>query len=336
MRQESTNIFHEKKIYIPYLLYCFSLQIDDLIYYMSSEDIKAGSELLVWYASFYLPRVQEELRQLAGNTSLGQDHSLLGAPIVTRRLATKPSLVTSHSSDSALAVSPSLARISVGGGQVTFTHNSAWVGEAFHHIPPPSPNQFSLLTPTSNLHMGGKGDTRDALVIRQSQTASNLNEYLQSGFLNGRNGDHIVIRHRYDYSLSGRYEESKKSIQIIVDNNGVSEKNCVVSLTITATGEGQEPRWCRTERLGYDGVESSLNEDGETMIFSQHKKHKRKYVKAKDKPGTVLNCMKVFFCCQSFIYCSVLYFVIILSDDNLYFLSCIKMLKWRAESKEVM
>lgn len=277
---------------------------------MSSEDIEAGSELLVWYASFYLPRVQEELRQLAGNTSLGQDHSLLGASTVTRRLATKPSLVASHSSDSALSVSPSLARISVGGGQVTFTHNSAWVGEAFHHITPHSPNQFSLHTPMTGLHMGGKGDTRDALVIRQAQTASNPSEYLQSGFLHGRNEEQVVIRPGYEYSLSGRDEESKKSIQVIVDNNGVSEKNCVVSLTITATGEGQEPRWCRTERLGYDGVESSLNEEQGTMLLSQHKKHKRKYVKARDKPGTVLNCMKVFFCCQSFIYCSVLYFVI--------------------------
>lgn len=271
---------------------------------MSSEDIEAGSELLVWYASFYLPRVQEELRQLASNKSLGQDHSLLGAPSATRRLATKPSLVASHSSDSELTVSPSLARISVGGGQVTFTHNNAWTGEAVDHIPPHSPNHFSLLTPMSSFHMVGKGDTRDALVIRHAQTASNPSEYFHSGFLHGRKEEQVVVRPRYEYSLSGRDEEPKKSIQVIVDNSGVSEKNYVVSLTITATGEGQEPRWCRTERLGYDGVESSLSGGGETALLSQPKKHKRKYVKLREKPGTVLyECFFVVVIPYNSLYC---------------------------------
>ncbi|KAK3864121.1 hypothetical protein Pcinc_030169 [Petrolisthes cinctipes] len=262
-------------------------QIDDLIYFMSSEDIEAGSELLVWYASFYLPRIQEELRQLASNTSLGQDQSLLGAPAVTRRLSTKPSLVATYSTESSHAVSSSLARISVGRGQITFTHNNAWVGETVNHIPPHSSNQLSVTSPISNFHMGGKGDASDTLIVRQTQTSSNPGEYLQNGLLHGREEEQVVMRPRYEYSLSGR-DEPKKSIQVIMENSSVSEKNCVVSLTITATGEGQEPHWCRTEHLRYDGVESSLSGDGETLLLSQHKKHKRKYIKSREKPAVLV------------------------------------------------
>lgn len=81
---------------------------------MSVKDIPAGSGLLVWYAPFYQPKVQKELQEV------GSPHSLVGAMVVTQKVSRS----VQSSAKKSIVVAPSLARIVVGQGEVTFTHHS--------------------------------------------------------------------------------------------------------------------------------------------------------------------------------------------------------------------
>ncbi|XP_042878604.1 zinc finger protein 236-like [Penaeus japonicus] len=90
-------------------------QIDDLLYYIAAEDIPAGSELRVWYTPFYQEKMKEELK------SLGYNHSLVGSAVVVRKSGLNNYM---PNPPTALQVSPSLSKIIVGKGQVTFTHNA--------------------------------------------------------------------------------------------------------------------------------------------------------------------------------------------------------------------
>lgn len=79
----------------------------------------------MWYAPFYQPKVQKELEEV------GSPHSLVGATVVTQKVTR-----SGHpSARKPLVVAPSLAKIVVGRGEVTFTHHSVQQSEVDCHLP---------------------------------------------------------------------------------------------------------------------------------------------------------------------------------------------------------
>ena len=187
-------------------------QIDDLIYYVSTENIHAGAELLVWYAPFYQPKIQKELEEV------GSPHSLVGAAAVTQKVirsgqptARKP-----------FVVAPSLARIVVGRGEVTFTHHSLQQSETDSHL-------------THELTDMKDKCATNMMTVRHA-AAAELSTVILQGLVPPKkisNGKKIIQFYTGQVS-------SGPSIQLAPVREDSPGPECVVRLTITAASEAGE------------------------------------------------------------------------------------------------
>ncbi|XP_045114467.1 PR domain zinc finger protein 15-like isoform X2 [Portunus trituberculatus] len=233
------------------LLVC---QIDDLIYYVSTENIPAGSELVVWYAPFYQPRIQKELEEV------GSPHSLVGTAVVTQKVI--PS--GQPPARKKLVVAPSLARIVVGQGEVTFTHYSVQHNESDCHL-------------THELtDVDGKCDTnvtQGHAAITELPTLM-LHDFPPKKYLQGKKTVQLCTNQPPQVS-------SGSSIQLAAVREDSTGPECVVRLTITAASEADEEQ----ALMGDDTVEdmplplpSDIEGSGKlhSTVAPRHRKKYRK------------------------------------------------------------
>uniref|UniRef100_A0A0P4W0T3 C2H2-type domain-containing protein n=1 Tax=Scylla olivacea TaxID=85551 RepID=A0A0P4W0T3_SCYOL len=234
------------------LLVC---QIDDLIYYVSTENIPAESELVVWYAPFYQPKVQKELEEL------GSPHSLLGTAVVTQKVIPSGQPPARKN----LVVAPSLARIVVGQGEVTFTHHSVPQSDSDCHI-------------THELtDVDGKCATN--VVTLRHTAVTELSTVMLHDFSptkkysQGKNTIQLCTSQPSQVS-------SESSIQLAPVREDATGPECVVRLTITAASEAGEEHALMGEDTAED-VPLPLPSDAEgsgkihSTVAPRHKKKNR-------------------------------------------------------------
>ncbi|XP_037800156.1 PR domain zinc finger protein 15-like [Penaeus monodon] len=191
-------------------------QIDDLLYYIAAEDISEGSELRVWYTPFYQEKMKEELK------SLGYNRSLVGSAVVVRKSA-----VSHHMSHltPALQVSPSLSKIVVGKGQVTFTHSAGGKGyeTGLQSKPVLLSGDFVVAAPSYNVPWVREGQMLKPKLGLQGESNSLTDQ--RRGRLDA-NGPKPIL---------GTAEVfTKPSIELVTEKNDTHLKERIVTFTITA------------------------------------------------------------------------------------------------------
>lgn len=192
------------------------MQIDDLLYYIAAEDISEGSELRVWYTPFYQEKMKEELK------SLGYNRSLVGSAVVVRKSA-----VSHHMSHltPALQVSPSLSKIVVGKGQVTFTHSAGGKGyeTGLQSKPVLLSGDFVVAAPSYNVPWVREGQMLKPKLGLQGESNSLTDQ--RRGRLDA-NGPKPIL---------GTAEVfTKPSIELVTEKNDTHLKERIVTFTITA------------------------------------------------------------------------------------------------------
>ncbi|KAG0723137.1 Zinc finger protein 26 [Chionoecetes opilio] len=232
-------------------------QIDDLIYYVSTEDIPAGSELVVWYAPFYQPKVQKELEEV------GSPHSLVGASVVIRRLSHRGQ----PSARKPEVAAPSLARIVVGQGKVTFTHHSVH----------PSDGDDQAYCEVTDIEDKCAANT---VALRHSALPEPSSSVMLQGFVPSKKYSHgkKIIRL---YVGQPPPVSSGPSIQLAPVREDFLGPECVVRLTITAASEAGEEQDLTGEDAADDmplPLPSEEEEEGtKNMPATTASRQRRKY-----------------------------------------------------------
>ncbi|XP_066945540.1 zinc finger protein 624-like [Macrobrachium rosenbergii] len=225
------------------LLVC---QIDDFLYYFAVEDITEKTELRVWYAPFYHEKILDELRLLKG------EKSLKIIPI------NKPDTDYSATAEPELRAPSSLTQISVGRGEITFTHNICH-DDSNNEVPP-----ATTLPPT----------------VASGSDSSIWDGYIQAAGVSCRYVNKDQILERQDYfrkpmeSMPGG--DIRPSIEIMTEkvNPRVPEK--VVTFTINAVTRGQASgRYLGEHTLAGELSMGELSdEDGDRNTFPTVSKRK--------------------------------------------------------------
>lgn len=192
------------------------MQIDDLLYYIAAEDISEGSELRVWYTTFYQEKMKEELK------SLGYNRSLVGSAVVVRKPAGShhmPHLTA------ALQVSPSLSKIVVGKGQVTFTHNAGGreYETGLQNKPVLLSGDFVVAAPSYNVPWIREGQMSKPKMGLQGESNSLTDQ--RRGRLDA-NGPKPI--------LGTADVVTKPSIELVNEKNDTHLKERIVTFSITA------------------------------------------------------------------------------------------------------
>ncbi|XP_050692853.1 uncharacterized protein LOC126983785 isoform X2 [Eriocheir sinensis] len=195
-------------------------QIDDLIYYVSMKDIPAGSGLLVWYAPFYQPKVQKELQEV------GSPHSLVGAMVITQKVSRS----VQSSAKKSLEEAPSLAKIVVGQGKVTFTHQSVQQVDADGHLP------------CQLIYLEDECGTGILPNVSCTQLPESPSTFVTQGIAQTKK--YLLEGKTIEpYSCQPTQANLRPSIQLASVSEDSPGSECVVRLTVTAaqeTGDDQE------------------------------------------------------------------------------------------------
>lgn len=201
------------------------------------EDIPAGSGLLVWYAPFYQPKVQKELQEV------GSPHSLVGAMVVTQKVSRGVQPATKKP----LVVAPSLTKIVVGQGEVTFTHHSVQQADDDSHFSRPL------------IYLEDKCST-GILPPRCTQLPESSSTLMLQGTAQTKKyslgGKTIEL-----YSGQSAQVNLRPSIQLATVSEDLAGPECVVRLTVTAAQESDGDQ----ELLGEDDQEL-LGEDDQELL----------------------------------------------------------------------
>ncbi|KAG7174943.1 Zinc finger protein 26-like 10 [Homarus americanus] len=202
-------------------------QVEDLIYYIAAEEIEAGSELRVWYAPFYQQKVKEELKALGYGQSLG------GAAVLTRRVPLRPPQSKVPLGGQLHISTPSLSRIEVGRGQVTFTHNAKGS----------EPDSLFLEQPavTESPLVGNKYLPGEAGLGRQIQTPVTSAGYLRDDYIQHKKRVDSLGQDDFGYSAQTNHTSTSQSIVLVSNRNASREPECIVTFTITAASENYDP-----------------------------------------------------------------------------------------------
>ncbi|XP_068216047.1 PR domain zinc finger protein 15-like isoform X2 [Palaemon carinicauda] len=226
-------------------------QIEDFLYYFAVEDIAEKTELRVWYAPFYHRRILEELKILEG------EKPLKIIPVE------KPNGDSGATAEPEFKAPPSLARISVGKGEITFTHNICHE-DSNREVQPTS-------TP-----------------VASGPTSSMWDGYIQAAGVSCRYVNKDQVLERPDYyrkPLENMPGDIPSTIEVMSErvNPRVPEKT--ITFTINAVAKGQSYSHCLGEHTLAEELSLGESSDDDTInVFtsvSRRKPYKLKKLKKK-------------------------------------------------------
>lgn len=211
-----------------------------MIYYVAAEEIQEGSELHVWYTTSYEQKLQEELKALGYVQNTGVSHISAHSAIPRLPQASVQSISPLH-------IAPSLSKISVGRGQVTFTHRCESYGSI---VKAPTVSEGFLVT--------DKYFSADGVQGSQSHSVYSCN-YIHGTSITEKR-DQGLSSHSLKYIAATNQSNILQSIELVNDIDNLNEFECIVTLKLTAVpdAEGMELNSFPDEH--YDEYDMSEND----------------------------------------------------------------------------
>lgn len=196
-------------------------QVEDLIYYVTAEEIQEGSEMRVWYATFYEQKLQEKFKSLGFMQNTNSSSAAMQRVLFRNQSNTQSPCV--------VHVVPSLSKIVVEKSQVIFTHTT----ESFNTtLKPPAVHESLFVT---DKYFPGETVQRG-----QSHSVPSAN-YVHENNIMEKKRDQGFTLHDYRHIAGTNLSSALQSIELMNTADNLNNHECVVTITISAVPENYQP-----------------------------------------------------------------------------------------------